>query len=138
MSLAESRAATTNEVPTVANSMLRMAMASTRTRLAITSNGPIVSIRSGDLFFGLFVAMMAVPLARVGLSGRWFTRFAIFTGVVYALGSLSITSPDAGVFGACEVIGTLLLLAWLAITSIRLLKTREGAAALVPASVNLG
>jgi hypothetical protein len=89
---------------------------------------------SGDLFFGLFVATIAVPLAKAGLSGRWFTRFAIFAGALYALGSLSITSPDAGVFGAFEVIGTVLLLVWLAGTSIRLLRADAGAATPVPAS----
>ncbi len=89
---------------------------------------------SGDLFFGLFVATIAVPLARAGLSGRWYTRFAIFTGALYALGSLSITSPDAGIFGACEVIGTLLLLVWLAVTSIRLLRANPSAATRIPAS----
>ncbi len=89
---------------------------------------------SADLFFGLFVALIAAPLAHAGGSGRWFTRFAIFTGVLYALGSLSITSPDAGVFGACEVIGTLLLLAWLAVTSVRLLRGTDSPATHVPAS----
>ncbi len=83
---------------------------------------------SADLFLGLFVATISAPLAHAGLAGRWFTRFAVLTGAIYALGSVSITSPDAGVFGAFEVIGTILLLAWVTITSIRLLRARDEAA----------
>jgi hypothetical protein len=89
---------------------------------------------SSDLFFGLFVATIAVPLAHVGLSGRWFTRFAIFTGVLYAIGSLSITAPDTGPFGVCEIVGTLLLLIWIAVTSLRLLRVRARTAAQGPAA----
>lgn len=80
---------------------------------------------SSDLFFGLFIATIAVPLAHAGLAGRWLTRFAIFAGVLYAIGSLSITSPDTGPFGLCEILGTLLLLIWVATTSIRLLRMTE-------------
>src|SRR5258705_8754193 len=48
---------------------------------------------ASDLFLGLFMAASAMSIARVGLAGPWPTRFAVLGGALYALGSLSITSP---------------------------------------------
>lgn len=67
----------------------------------------------------------AVSLARAGLAGSWLTRFSVLGGALYALGSLSITSPDGGIFGACEVLGALLFMLWTTVTSIRLLKRQR-------------
>jgi hypothetical protein len=78
---------------------------------------------SSDLFLGVFMAASAVPIARTGLAGPWLTRFTVFGGALYALGSLSITSPNGGIFGAFEVIGALIFMLWVAATSIRLLRT---------------
>ncbi|MDX6596306.1 MAG: hypothetical protein QOE87_193 [Gaiellales bacterium] len=78
---------------------------------------------SSDLFLGLFMAASAVPIARSGLAGPWLTRFTLFGGTFYALGSLSITSPNSGIFGAFEILGALLFMLWVAVTSIRLLRT---------------
>jgi hypothetical protein len=77
---------------------------------------------SSDLFIGVFVAAIAVPLAKAGVRGRWFKRYGVFTGVVYAIGSLTFTSKSGGVFGAFEVIGTLLVIVWSLVTSIGLLR----------------
>jgi hypothetical protein len=76
---------------------------------------------ASDLFIGLFMAASAVCLEGAGLAGRWLTRFSVLGGTLYALGSLSITSPNGGVFGAFEVLGALAFMLWVVITSIRLL-----------------
>lgn len=77
---------------------------------------------ASDLFIGLFMAASAICLAGAGLAGRWLTRFSVLGGTLYALGSLSITSPNAGAFGACEILGALAFMIWVVITSIRLLR----------------
>lgn len=78
-----------------------------------------------DLFLGLFILTSALPLARAGIVGRWFTGFALLTGSIYAIGCLSITSATEGAFMHFEVIGTVLLIVWAAILSIRLLKEQN-------------
>jgi hypothetical protein len=80
---------------------------------------------SQDLFLGLFILTSALPLARVGLAGRWFTRFALLTGGIYAVGCLTMTSAGESTFMHFEVIGTLLLIIWAALLSLRLLR-RQG------------
>jgi hypothetical protein len=78
---------------------------------------------SSDLFIGVFVATIAAPLAVAGVGGRWFTRFGVFAGILLALGSLTFTAKSGGVFNTFELIGTLLVLAWSLLISIRLIRT---------------
>ena len=79
---------------------------------------------SQDLFLGLFMVTSALPLARAGFTGRWFTRFALLSGCIYAVGCFSMTSAREGIFTHFEVIGTLLLIIWAALLSIRLVLRR--------------
>jgi hypothetical protein len=79
---------------------------------------------SQDLFVGLFMVTSALPLARAGLTGRWFMRFALFGGTIYAVGCFAMTSASEGAFMHFEVIGTLLLIIWAAVLSIRLVTRR--------------
>ena len=77
---------------------------------------------ASDLFIGLFLAAIAVPLSRAGLGGRWFTRFGVFAGLFYAIGSLSFTSKGEGIFSVFEVVGSVFFIVWAAVTSIRLVR----------------
>ena len=77
---------------------------------------------ASDLFIGLFLAAIAIPLSRSGLSGRWFARFGVFSGLFYAIGSLSFTSKGEGIFSVFEVVGSLFFIVWAAVTSVRLLR----------------
>ena len=63
------------------------------------------------------MVVSAVSLARAGLAGSWLTRFSVLGGALYALGSLSITSPDGGIFGALRGPRSLLFMLWTAVTS---------------------
>ncbi len=66
------------------------------------------------------IVVRAAEIARRDLGERLPIGLARSFGVV----GVSITSPDAGVFGACEVIGTVLPL-WVAATSIQLVRVRD-------------
>ena len=79
---------------------------------------------SQDLFLGLFMVTSAIPLARTGLTGRWFARFALLSGSIYAVGCFAMTSATEGIFMHFEVIGTLLLIIWAGVLSIRLVARR--------------
>lgn len=67
------------------------------------------------------IVVRAAEIARRDLGERLPIGLARSFGVV----GVSITSPDAGVFGACEVIGTVLPLIWVAATSIQLVRVRD-------------
>ena len=57
-----------------------------------------------------------------GLGGRWFTRFGVFAGLFYAIGSLSFTSKGEGIFSVFEVVGSVFFIVWAAVTNIRLVR----------------
>jgi hypothetical protein len=80
---------------------------------------------AADLFFGMFAAASSLALAGTSLSGRWFTRFGVFAGVFYAIGALSITAGGHGPFSLFDAGGTVLVLAWVAVISVRLVAAKD-------------
>jgi hypothetical protein len=72
-----------------------------------------------DLFFAVFVAAIAFPLMRAGITGRWYLRFGVITAAIYGLGSLGAIVAGQLPF---DPIGTILILVWILVLSIRLLR----------------
>ena len=73
------------------------------------------------LFIAIFVASIAYPLVRMGLGSPWVARLGVVAALVRAVGVLDITTLGAWPFGPFMVVGTLLCVLWLLLTSLSLL-----------------
>lgn len=83
------------------------------------------SLISSVLLRGVAIAFFVIVVRAAEIARRDLgERLPIGLARSFSVVGVSITSPDAGVSGACEVIGTVLPL-WVAATSIQLVRVRD-------------
>lgn len=74
------------------------------------------------IFIAIFVMAVAYPLVRAGLAPRWLANLGLVAAGVRAIGALDITTLGALPFAPFMVLGTILCVVWLGLTSITLLR----------------
>lgn len=78
------------------------------------------------IFIAIFVTAVVYSLGRAGLAPHWLANLGLVGAGVRAIGALDITTLGALPFAPFMVIGTILCVVWLGLTSITLLR-RSGA-----------